>query len=151
MLASQSYFIKVAGRDGATSPDYELQIDGPDPDDPWPVELRLDEGQWTPDGGGQQAEGTIRIGPKPENGADFNELIIVDGAVWYDADTIRVDGTVKARVDGMLLDLFAGNWDLSVDTDRLTTTSLLEEAAARAGKRIPGLRRWTSRSPTLPW
>jgi len=69
-----------------------------------------------------QASGTILIGLK---GEPFNPLVTVTGLLWYDDQTIHVDGTVSPTIGGVTVPLFDGVFEINRGE---AITSLLTEA-----------------------
>jgi hypothetical protein len=70
-----------------------------------------------------QASGTILIGLK---GEPFKPLVTVTGLLWYDDQTIHVDGTVSPTIGGVTVPLFDGVFEINRGE---AITSLLTEAA----------------------
>jgi Ca2+-binding RTX toxin-like protein/subtilisin-like proprotein convertase family protein len=69
-----------------------------------------------------QASGTILIGLK---GEPFKPLVTVAGSLWYDDQTIHVDGTVSPTIGDVTVPLFNGAFEIDRGE---AITSLLTEA-----------------------
>ncbi len=89
-----------------------------------PLWAEIVDGEFTfnPQTNRHEASGTILIGLK---GEPFKPLVTVAGSVWYDDQTIHVDGTVSPTIGDVTVPLFKGVFE--IDRGK-AITSLLNEA-----------------------
>ncbi len=89
-----------------------------------PLWAEIVDGEFTfdPQTNRHEASGTILIGLK---GEPFKPLITVAGSVWYDDQTIHVDGTVSPTIGDVTVPLFKGVFEIDRGE---AITSLLNEA-----------------------
>src|SRR4028118_246702 len=89
-----------------------------------PLWAEIVDGEFTfdPETNRHQASGTILIGLK---GEPFEPLVTVTGSLWYDDQTIHVDGIVSPTIGGVTVPLFDGVFEIDRGE---AITSLLTEA-----------------------
>ncbi len=90
--------------------------------DPLWAEIVDGEFVFDPQTNRHEASGTILLGLK---GEPFQPLITVAGSVWYDDQTIHVDGIVSSNIGDVTLPLFNGVFEIDRGE---AITSLLNEA-----------------------
>ena len=89
-----------------------------------PLWAEIVDGEFTfnPQTNRHEASGTILIGLK---GEPFKPLVTVAGSLWYDDQTIHVDGTVSPTIGDVTVPLFNGAFEINRGE---AITSLLTEA-----------------------
>jgi Ca2+-binding RTX toxin-like protein len=94
-----------------------------------PLWAEIVDGEFTfdPETNRHEASGTILIGLK---GEPFEPLVTVAGSLWYDDQTIHVDGTVSPTIGDVTVPLFDGVFEIDRGE---AITSLLTEA----GQNLP--------------
>lgn len=68
-----------------------------------------------------EADGTVFIGLKPLEGADFNPLVQLEGSAWYDRTTIQIEGRFFPAIGPLSPLLFDGSVQIKNGSTRSVT------------------------------